>query len=77
MYFALMLIKLLIVIVLAAILVSLGSGLYFLVKDGQKSRRTVTALTIRISLSVALFVLLIVAYFTGMIAPHGALPMVP
>ncbi len=64
----------LIVAVLVAIIISLGSGLYFLVKDGQGSRRTVRALTVRISLSVALFILLIVAYFSGMITPHGVLP---
>ncbi len=69
-----MLIKLLIIAVLVAIVISLGSGLFFLVRDKQDSSRLVTALTVRIGLSVALFILLMVAYFTGMITPHGIMP---
>ena len=66
-----MLIKILIVAVLIAIVWSLGSGLFHLVKDepGQ-SKRMVNALTVRIALSVALFVLLFVAWRTGLIAPN-------
>jgi hypothetical protein len=64
-------IKILILIVLAAILASLGSGLFYLVKDQRDSKRTVNALTIRIALSVLLFVLLLVAYLNGSIQPHG------
>lgn len=66
--------KLLIVAVLFAIVASLGSGLFFLLRDGSDSRRMVNALTIRISLSVALFVLLLIAWWTGAIQPHGVLP---
>jgi hypothetical protein len=66
-----MVIKALILILLAAILVSLFSGLFFLNRDQGNSRRTLNALTWRISLSVALFLLLIFAYFNGLIAPHG------
>jgi hypothetical protein len=35
----------------------------------------VRALTWRIGLSVALFVLLMLAWYTGLIAPHGIDPM--
>ena len=66
-----MLIKSLIVLVLIAILISLFSGMIFLVKDNGKSKRTVTALTVRIVLSGALFILLMVAFATGLIQPHG------
>ena len=66
-----MLIKSLIVLVLIAILISLFSGMIFLVKDNGQSKRTVTALTVRIVLSVALFILLMVAFATGLIQPHG------
>jgi cytochrome bd-type quinol oxidase subunit 2 len=69
-----MLIKSLIVLVLIAILVSLFSGMFFLVKDNGQSKRTVKALTVRIVLSVALFILLIVAFATGLIQPHGVFP---
>ena len=66
--------KTLIVIVFLAIIVSLGSGLFALVSDKGESKRLVNSLTVRISLSVLLFVLLIIAYLTGQIQPHGILP---
>jgi hypothetical protein len=66
--------KILIVIVLVVIIGSLASGFIFLIKDGGKSNRTVRALTVRIALSVLLFILLIAGYFTGAIQPHGLTP---
>jgi len=69
-----MLVKTLIVLVLLAILFSLFSGMIFLVKDKGQSQRTVKALTVRIALSVALFILLMVAFATGLIQPHGVNP---
>jgi hypothetical protein len=62
--------KLFVLVVLAAILVSLASGLFFLVKDKDDSRRVMRALTVRIVLSVLLFALLIAAWFTGLIQPN-------
>ncbi len=70
-------IKLLIVIVFLAIIVSLGSGLFALVDDKGKSKRLVNSLTVRISLSVLLFALLIIAYMNGLIQPHGIVPGTP
>jgi cytochrome bd-type quinol oxidase subunit 2 len=64
-------IKILIVLVLVAIIASLGSGLFHLVKDEGQSKRMVNALTVRIALSVLLFVLLFVAWKSGLIVPHG------
>jgi hypothetical protein len=64
-------IKILIVVVLVAIVLSLGSGLFHLVKDDGQSKRMVNALTVRIALSVLLFVLLFVAWKNGLIVPHG------
>jgi apolipoprotein N-acyltransferase len=65
------LVKLLIIACLIAIVVSLGSGLFHLVNDKGESRRMVRALTLRIALSVALFILLFIAWSQGMIEPHG------
>ncbi len=67
-----MLIKILIVAVLLAIVWSLGSGLFHLVKDdqGSGSKKMVNSLTVRVALSVALFVLLFIAWRTGLIAPN-------
>mgnify|MGYP003578042557 CR=1 FL=1 len=65
------LIKILIVVCLLAIVASLGSGLFHLVNDKGESKKMVTALTIRIALSVALFILLFIAWSQGMLQPHS------
>lgn len=66
--------KIIVVLVLLVIVGSLGSALYFLFKDRERSPRTVKALTWRIGLSVGLFCLLLLAYATGLIQPHGLRP---
>jgi len=72
------LIKSIILVLLVAIIISLGSGLFFLVKDKDgSSKNMVNSLTVRISLSVALFIMLIVAYQLGIIQPHSAIPVKP
>ncbi|MET0496973.1 MAG: twin transmembrane helix small protein [Steroidobacteraceae bacterium] len=65
------LIKILIVACLLGIVASLFSGLFHLVSDKGQSNRMINALTVRIVLSVALFVLLFVAWRMGMLQPHG------
>jgi Protein of unknown function (DUF2909) len=52
---------------IAFILFSLFSALYFLLKDKGTSTRTVKALTVRVVLSIALFVLLLIGFKTGLI----------
>lgn len=64
----------LIVAFLGFILFSLGSALYYLVRDPAHSTRAVQALTWRISLSVVLFALLMVAFSLGWITPHAIIP---
>ena len=68
-----MLVKIIIVAFLLAIVASLFSGLYFLLKDQGTSndRRTVKALTISVGLSIAFAIFLILSYFMGWIHPHG------
>lgn len=66
-----MLFKLLVVVVLLVIIGSLFSALYFLSKDKEGGLRTVKALTMRIGLSITLFVLLLLGYYFGLI---GQLP---
>jgi hypothetical protein len=66
-----MITKIIAVLFLVTIIGSLFSGLFYLVKDKGTSERTVRALTVRISLSVLLFVLLMLAYATGLLHPHG------
>jgi hypothetical protein len=52
---------------IALILASLGSALFFLVRDKGQSTRTVKALAVRVALSIALFVLLMLGYKLGFI----------
>jgi hypothetical protein len=58
-----MIIKTVIVLVLFVIIGSLFSALYFLAKDKEGGERTVKALTIRIGLSIGLFVFLLIGYY--------------
>ena len=69
--------KIIVVLLLFAVIISLTSGMFFLVHDKGDTDRTVKSLTIRISLSIALFLMLIIGYFTGMIQPHGINPEAP
>jgi hypothetical protein len=66
-----MLINALIVVVLVVIIGSLVSAFFHLVNDRGNSKRMVRALTARITLSVLLFLLLIIGYMTGLIEPHS------
>jgi hypothetical protein len=64
-------IKILVVITLFAIVLSLGSALFHLSRGKGDPKKMVRALTIRVGLSVALFILLMLAWYTGLITPHG------
>ena len=66
-----MITKLFIIFVMIIIAGSLASGLFFLVKDPGDSKRTVKALTIRITISLSLFIFLFIAFKLGLIKPHG------
>jgi uncharacterized BrkB/YihY/UPF0761 family membrane protein len=70
---AAMLIKTLTIVAFLAIVLSLGSALFHIVKhkEDSDSVKTAKALTLRIGLSLALFIMLFIAYATGMIQPHG------
>lgn len=62
-----MLIKIFIIVMLLLILGSLFSALSFLYKDGGTGKRTVKALTVRISLSIVLFATLMLLFYFGII----------
>lgn len=64
-----MLFKIVVVLALLIIIASLFSALYFLAKDKDGGTRTVRALTLRIGLSITLFLLLLLGYFFGLIGP--------
>jgi hypothetical protein len=64
--------KIVVILLLLAVIASLFSGLFFVYKDKGGSKRAVTALTIRIGLSVLVFLILIGSYWFGLV-PGGKL----
>jgi hypothetical protein len=63
--------KLVVLLLLAAVVISLFSGLFFLArdKDQPNSPRLLNALKTRVVLSIALVLFLVVSYQVGLIAP--------
>jgi uncharacterized membrane protein len=63
--------RIIVVIALIGIIASLGSALVFLIRDRGGSSRTVNALTVRVGLSVALFLFILFSYWMGWIEPRS------
>ncbi len=53
------------------IIYSLASALYYMMKDGGGSKRMVKALTIRVGVSIALFLFILLSFWMGWIKPTG------
>ena len=53
------------------IVYSLGSALYYMMKDEGGSKRMVKALTMRIGVSLLLFVFVLFSFWMGWIKPSG------
>lgn len=64
-------VKVLIIVVLGMIVASLGKAMFHLSSGPEDSAKTVQALTFRIGLSIALFILLFIAWYAGGITPHS------
>jgi len=60
--------KIIVLIFIVLIVTSLGSALYFLIKDKGTSTRTAKALTWRVAFSITLFMLLMLSYHFGLIS---------
>jgi hypothetical protein len=56
--------NILIILTMSGIIISLGMGLYFLVKDRGETKRTVWSLTIRVGLAVLLLVILAIGFMS-------------
>ena len=63
--------KFLFLILIACILFSLACGLYYLVADRSKGNRIVKALAFRISLSLILFIFIVISILSGWIVPYS------
>ena len=63
---------LLVLAALVVIVASLGFGLFHLSRGGaDDSRKLLRALTVRITVSLLLFALLMIAWYFGALAPHA------
>ncbi len=56
---------------LAAIVISLGTGLFYLRREDADSPKMLRALQIRVALSLVLIIVLVAAYFFGWINAPG------
>lgn len=71
--------KLLIAIAFFGIIVSMGSALFYMMRDDresdgendQRAQRMLVSLAVRVGLSIALFVGILVAWRFGLISPTG------
>lgn len=59
--------KYVVILFLVFIVYSLGAAAYFMIKDNGSSERMVRALTVRVALSLALFLLLVLGIHFGFI----------
>lgn len=57
--------KIVIVVLLVAVVISLFSGLFFLIRDGGKTNRVVNSLALRVSLSILLLAVILIALWQG------------
>jgi hypothetical protein len=67
--------KIVIVVFLLCALAALGSAGFFMLRHkdapGERDKRMARALAVRVAISVALFLLILFAYWMGWIQPHG------
>jgi hypothetical protein len=59
-----------IVLMLIATMISLFSGLFFLVKDDSSSTRVLKALTVRVSLAAITVILIAWGFYSGQLVSH-------
>ena len=69
-----LIVKIIIVVLLALILLSLGASMVSMIKDKENSDRTVKMLTVRIVLSIITFIFIFISFYMGWIQPHGIIP---
>lgn len=63
--------KALILVLLLAMVVSLFSGLFFLVKDAGKGPRLMNALTLRVVLAASILALVAWGFYSGQLVSHA------
>jgi hypothetical protein len=69
-----LIVKIIIVVLLGLIVLSLGAGMFSMIRGQENTNRTVKMLTIRIVLSIVTFIFIFISFYMGWIQPHGVLP---
>ncbi len=59
--------RIIVILFIAIIFASLGSALFYMIRDKGTTERTAKALTVRVALSVLLFLLLMLGFHFGLI----------
>jgi hypothetical protein len=67
-------VRIVVILIFVGILGSLASALFYLMRDKGTSSKTVNALTVRIGMSVVLFLFLLFSYWMGWIETTGFKP---
>ncbi len=68
---------LIIIVLMILMLASLASAFWYMIKDRGRSDRTVKALTVRISIWVVLFLVLVGGVYSGLITPSNSIRLQP
>lgn len=63
--------KIVIVLLLGAVIASLGKAMFHMSSGPADGARMARALTVRVALSLLLFASLFVGWYFGLLAPHG------
>ncbi|MFC3337297.1 twin transmembrane helix small protein [Paracandidimonas soli] len=63
--------RIIVILAFLGIFASLGSAWFYLMRDKGRTNRTVNALTVRIGLSIALFLFVLFAHSMGWIESTG------
>ncbi len=66
--------RIVVILIFVGILGSLASALFYLMRDKGSSSKTVNALTVRIGMSVVLFLFMLFSYWMGWIETTGFKP---
>lgn len=62
--------KAVIVVLMLAVVISLFSGLFFLIRDGGKTNRVVNSLAVRVALSLILLAVIVLSLWQGGLTLH-------
>lgn len=63
--------KILVFLAIALIIYNLAKAFFYLFRRDGSSHQVVKALTLRVGLSICLFIILFIAYGVGIIQPHN------